>query len=79
MTTIKVPRHLRDRLAARARHDQTTLAKALERALDETEEREFWEAVRTTNAGGAGDRLASVALGDGLADRGDDALGADGW
>lgn len=78
-TTIKVPRTLRDRLAVRAREGHTTLAGALERALDESEEREFWEAVRASNAAAPGDRLASVALRDDLGDEGDDALGADGW
>ena len=69
----------RTELAARARRTHTTLAGALERALDETDEQEFWEAVRTSNAGKPQDVLASVALRDDLHDDGDDALGTTGW
>lgn len=79
MTSIKVPRALRDRLATRARRYHTTLAGALEQVLDESEEREFWDAVRSANAAGEQDPLASVALGDNLGDASDDALGPDGW
>lgn len=79
MTTVKVPRALRDRLAQRARTSHTTLAGALEQALDATEEQEFWAAVRTSNAQADVDPLASVALRDNLADDADDALGPDGW
>lgn len=79
MTSIKVPRTLRDRLATRARKTHTTLAGALESALDETEEQEFWDAVRASNTSVPTDPLASVALRDNLDDTSDDALGADGW
>lgn len=79
MTSIKVPRTLRDRLASRARRTHTTLARALEQALDESEERDFWEAVRTANASDPADPLASVALGDNVRDTADDAVGPDGW
>jgi hypothetical protein len=79
MTSIKVPRALRDRLASRARSAHTTLAGALERALDESEEQEFWAAVRATNAAAPEDALASVALRDNLGDADDDALGTGGW
>jgi predicted transcriptional regulator len=50
MTTIKVPTELRDRLAARAKKENITLAAAIARALDEAEERQFWDAVREENA-----------------------------
>lgn len=45
-TTIKVPRSLRDRLAERAEAQGTTLAGAIERALEESDEQRFWAAVR---------------------------------
>jgi predicted transcriptional regulator len=50
MTTIKVPTELRDRLAARAKKEDITLAAAIARALDEAEERQFWDAVREENS-----------------------------
>jgi predicted transcriptional regulator len=50
VTTIKVPIELRDRLAARAKHDNVTMARVITQALDEAEEREFWERVRAENA-----------------------------
>ena len=50
VTTIKVPSELRDRLAAKARHDNLTMATVIARALDEAEEREFWDRVRAVNA-----------------------------
>jgi predicted transcriptional regulator len=49
MTTIKVPKELRDRLAAQAKREHITLAAAIARALDEAEERQFWDAVREEN------------------------------
>lgn len=78
-TSIKVPKALHDRLAARARLRGTTLARALEQALDVSDEQEFWAAVRRQNSSGARDDLAAVALRDDLADTSDDALGRDGW
>ena len=50
VTTIKVPNELRDRLAAKAKHDNLTMAAVIARALDEAEEREFWDRVRVVNA-----------------------------
>ena len=49
MTTIKVPAELRDRLAARAKKDHITLAAAIAKALDESDERQFWDAARSEN------------------------------
>lgn len=49
-TSIKVPRHVRDRLAERARREHATLAAVISRALDESEEREFWSRVRSEHA-----------------------------
>jgi hypothetical protein len=80
-TTIKVPTGLRDRLADRARELHTTLAGAIERALDESDERLFWAAVRREH-----DALAPVeraeylpAIGtETLADDADDQLSAAG-
>ena len=50
MTSIKVPRALRDRLAVRAAVQQTTLAGALSSALDDAEAQLFWSTVRAENA-----------------------------
>ncbi|HEX3731852.1 MAG TPA: hypothetical protein VHU91_02880 [Mycobacteriales bacterium] len=44
-TTIKVPKALRDRLAAGARSRHVTQAKVLSEALDALEERDFWTSV----------------------------------
>lgn len=83
MTTIKVPRDLRDRLAVRARAEQTTLAGAIARALDESEERAFWEQVRAEHAALSDEdrrgRVVDPTLGDDLVDASDDALGSDDW
>ena len=49
VTTIKVPNELRDRLAAKAKHENLTMAAVIARALDEAEEREFWERVQEEN------------------------------
>lgn len=49
-TSIKVPRHVRDRLAERARREHATLAAVISRALDESEEREFWSRVESEHA-----------------------------
>lgn len=45
-TTIRVSKELRDRLQERARAEGVTLAGAIERALDASDERHFWDAVR---------------------------------
>lgn len=52
-TTIKVPVELRDRLAALASRDNTTLAGAITRSLDAAEAAAFWaEVARTMDAPG---------------------------
>lgn len=86
MTTIKVPRELRDRLAQRASRSRTTLAEAISAALDESEEREFWAQVRQANASipeqvRAEHRAADAAVGyDNLSDADDEAISeAGGW
>jgi hypothetical protein len=81
MTTIKVPREVRDRLAEVARAQHVTLATALVHALDRAEELDFWTAVREHHAQSSdtGDHLADVALRDDLADESDDRLGRSGW
>jgi cell wall assembly regulator SMI1 len=81
LTTIKVPREVRDRLASHARRDNVTLATALLRALDRSEELDFWEAVRAHHVTHptSSDALAGVALRDHLEDDDDDRLGRDGW
>lgn len=45
-TTIRVPISLRDRLQKRARAEGVTLAGVIERALDASDERHFWAAVK---------------------------------
>jgi hypothetical protein len=50
-TTIKVPVELRDRLAALANREHTTLAGAIERSLDAAESAAFWSAVASTMGG----------------------------
>lgn len=59
VTTIKVPVDLRDRLAAKAKHDNLTMAAVIAHALDETEEREFWDRVREVNAAMTDEERAS--------------------
>lgn len=49
--TIKVPVELRDRLAALARRVHTTLAGAIARTLNATEDAAFWAEVGTTMGG----------------------------
>lgn len=81
LTTIKVPREVRDRLASHARREHVTLATALVRALDRSEELDFWESVRAHHLSQAGshDQLADAALRDHLEDDDDDRLGRAGW
>ena len=50
VTTIKVPSELRDRLAAKAKQHNATMAAVIAHALDEAEEQEFWRRVREENA-----------------------------
>lgn len=45
MTTIKVTRSLRDRIATTARTQHLTFGEAIARALDTAESREFWHSV----------------------------------
>ncbi len=47
-TTIKVPIELRDRIAALAEREHTTLAGAITRSLDAAEEAAFWVSVSET-------------------------------
>lgn len=81
-TTIKVPRDLRDRIAARAKQDGTTLAAAIAHALDVSEEEAFWTRVAADHAQGpptgTPDEYHEGGLRDHL-DRADDALGRDDW
>ncbi|RRR97640.1 hypothetical protein [Glycomyces terrestris] len=48
MTTIKVPVELRDRISRLASSQHTTMAGAVERALDAAETQAFWAEVRAT-------------------------------
>ncbi|WP_304453724.1 hypothetical protein [Nocardiopsis sp. YSL2] len=77
-TTIKVPRRLRDRISERAKREHVTLAVAIEHALDEAEELEFWGDVRRHHASLSDadrqDHLVGHALRDDLDDPSDDAL-----
>ncbi|MFT3797539.1 hypothetical protein [Microbacterium sp.] len=77
VTTIKVPRGLRDRLAERAASQGTTLAGAIESALDASDEQHFWDAVRAEHATlSADDRSVYLRAGgtDDLSDGADDEL-----
>ena len=51
MTTIKVPRELRDRLAAQAGDRGVTMASVISAALDGLEEQAFWLEVQRAHAG----------------------------
>lgn len=76
-TTIKVPRSLRDRLAERARQQGTTLAGAIEDALDASDEQRFWDAVRAEHEGLSRDERADYLRSGGtddLADADDDVI-----
>jgi predicted transcriptional regulator len=82
-TTIKVPRELRDRLAARADRQHTTLAGVIARALDDFDERAFWDQVRLEHAELTDDErrrpAADPTLTDDLDDAADDTLRAEDW
>ncbi|WP_421732676.1 hypothetical protein [Cellulomonas sp.] len=79
MTTIKVPKDLRDRLSRLAEQERTTLAGALTAALDQVEEQQFWQQVRRANAESANAVDAGVAtMRENVADRADDAISAAG-
>jgi predicted DNA-binding protein len=75
MTTIKVPRELRDRLAAQAEDQGVTMASVISHALDELEEQDFWLAVHRAHAGlTKADReayLSEPVTKDGLLEEGD--------
>ncbi|MFT4221162.1 MAG: hypothetical protein QM611_11705 [Microbacterium sp.] len=76
-TTIKVSRELRDRLALRASAQRTTLAGAIERALDETDEQRFWADIHRENQALSEDERAVYERSGGsddLDDRADDEL-----
>jgi predicted transcriptional regulator len=47
-TTIRLSRQLHDRLAQRAKAEQTTLAGAIEHALDAEENAKFWSRAAAT-------------------------------
>ena len=83
MTTIKVSRDLRDRIAERARTLGVPLAGAIERALDDADGWRFWESVRRENESlTQAERLAYLRSGgtDDLTDADDEAISErDGW
>ncbi|TAM70707.1 MAG: hypothetical protein EPN48_04975 [Microbacteriaceae bacterium] len=84
VTTIKVPRELRDRLAEYAHREHISLAAVIERAITGAEERAFWSAVRDDHAALTdADRAAYIPATsdhDDLADDADAALSEnDGW
>jgi hypothetical protein len=59
-STIKVPVELRDRLAALASRESTTLAGAIARSLDAAESAAFWSDVeRTMGTSGVGSSTSS--------------------
>jgi predicted transcriptional regulator len=67
-TTIKVSVELRDRLAALAARDNTTLAGAIARSLDTAETAAFWADIARTMGGTAASDIDqfSGSLSDGL-------------
>jgi predicted transcriptional regulator len=77
MTTIKVPRDLRDRLAVLAKGSHTSMAGVIDHAITEAQDRDFWSAVRRSNAEISDDErraaLRDPTLMDNLADAADDA------
>ena len=78
VTTIKVPRDLRDRIAERARAERMTFAAAISHAFDVADEGAFWEKVAAENAAMT-DEERSVygsdpTVLDDLGDAGDEAL-----
>ncbi|WP_108718594.1 ribbon-helix-helix protein, CopG family [Miniimonas sp. S16] len=52
-TTIRVPQELRDRLAALAAHDGSSIAAVVERAIAAREREAFWDVVRSDALAGA--------------------------
>ncbi len=83
MTTIKVSRELRDRIALRASAQRTTLAGAIERALEDSDEQRFWADVRREHEALSDDERARYVRSGGrddLRDADDDELSEhDGW
>lgn len=83
-TTIKVPKDLRDRIAALAAHEGTTLAGALTHALDRADEQEFWQQVHQANSDLTDEQRAVqrdsgiATLHENLADESDDRISAGG-
>lgn len=77
-TTIKVSRQLRDRIAARAAQEGTTLAGAISHALDVSDEETFWVRVTEQHRREAHPDDGTGTPRDGL-EPADDALGRDGW
>ncbi len=61
-TTIKVPVELRDRLAALAARESTTLAGAIARSLDAAETASFWTDVARTMGGPSDGSTASSGV-----------------
>ncbi|WP_315095103.1 hypothetical protein [uncultured Cellulomonas sp.] len=83
-TTIKVPKDLRDRIAALAAHEGTTLAGALTHALDRADEQAFWQQVHEAHAHLTSEQRSAhgdvgvATLRENLADRSDDQISAAG-
>ena len=83
-TTIKVPKDLRDRIAALAAREGTTLAGALTHALDRADEQLFWQQVHDANAHLTDEQRAVqrdtgiATLRENLADEDDDRISAAG-
>ena len=92
MTSIKVPRALRDRLSVRAAAQHPTLAGALSSVLDDGEAQLFWSMVRSENSPSARERglererfeqdqlergQFDTTLGDDLTDPADNEIGTD--
>ncbi|HEX8507991.1 MAG TPA: hypothetical protein VF635_00630 [Propionibacteriaceae bacterium] len=76
MTTIKVSRELRGRIAALARDQHVSLATVISRALDVSSERAFWLAVHKENQALTDDERATSLADATIADHLDDEMDA---
>jgi predicted transcriptional regulator len=59
-TTVRLSRELHERLTRRAKAEHTTLAGAIERALDVQERGEFWARAATTMGSADAQRVAQA-------------------
>ena len=70
LTTVKLPKSLRERLAARARQQRMTAAEVVAELLDEADRRARFDAVREAYAHADASYLEETEAWDSLADDG---------